>query len=394
MSLRSIVLETVPPYLQSIGAEDADTRIETILTMLRNLGAAVPGIAASMEADDLESTGLPAAVRRQLASRLREDVLPKANVSNDPMARLRPGSFDHVIGHVALKELLTDAILAARNQDKPLRHILFTGPRGLGKTTLALSIAHESSRPIRTLVGAQLKRAADVTVEVMRWKSGEIIFIDEIHGMGKEAQETLYSVMEDGRLPIVEKRKGGTMFTSSIACAAVTIVGATTNPAKLLAPLRNRFGTNYTLPFYTTEEMVQIGFRSAQILDMTVDIDAMRVAAVASRDNPRSLNEFLIQLSDRAHARGKDRLTLSDAQALLQLTGYNSDGLRREERVYVDTLARNGGSASLATMASALDMEVSEVEATIEPWLIRQSWIQKTARGRKLVQREVKDGGR
>lgn len=393
MSLRVILHEVVQPYLVSIDETDVEARMQSLMEQLRQAGAAVPSIAASLEEGDLESTNLPVAIRRRLATRLREDTLPKSKVSNDPMARLRPQSFDQVIGHKAIKELLTDAILAARAQQKPLRHMLLSGPRGLGKTTLALALAHESSRNIRTLVGAQLKHPQDVTSEVLRWGPQEIIFIDEIHGMGKPAQEALYSVMEDGRVPVIEKRHGA-MTTTSVPAAPVTIVGATTNPAKLLPPFRNRFGSQFTLPFYTVEEMTQIGFRSAQILGVVLDREAMRLTAIASRDNPRTLNELLIQLSDRAHARGKETLVLADVRAQLALNGYDEQGLRREERAYLETLARHRGAASLATMAQALDMEVSEVEATIEPWLIREGRIRKTSRGREIIpQTEVGHAG-
>ena len=389
MSLTRIANEVIRPYLVSIEESDLSGELERILGDVRKSGAGVPQIAVSIEPEDLESTGLPLAVRKTLAKEIREDSIPKAVVSNDPHSRLRPASLDHVVGHVNFKELVTTSVIAARRRDSAMRHILLSGPRGLGKTTLALAIAHERGVDVRVLAGVQLTHPQDVSAEVLRWKDHEVVFIDEIHGMGKAAQETLYGVMEDGRLPVVEKRRSGPRVSTSVPAPTVTIIGATTNPSKLLAPFRNRFGMKYTLQFYSLEEMVEIGHRSSCILGVNLTDENMALLAATCRDNPRTLNEFLIQLSDLAEARGNDEISEQDVRRYLMLNGYDENGLRPDEQRYLDCLERSSGTASLTTLASALDVEQSEVEGSIEPWLLRNGFVTKTSRGRQLTERKV-----
>ncbi|MFA4836358.1 MAG: AAA family ATPase [Dehalococcoidia bacterium] len=384
MSLLLTLETVVRPFLSSIGTQDIEAKMQSLEVSLRSLGAAVPSIAAQMEPDDLQTLGLPSAVCKVLAGKIREDSLSSAAsiVGADPHTNLRPASFDQVIGHGPFKILLTRAILASHQEKKAMRHILLTGPRGLGKTTLALAIAHESTSPIRLLAGTQLARPQDVTTQVLSWSAGEIIFIDEIHGMSKAAQETLYSVMEDRRLPVSENRRGGRVQTS-VPAPDVTIIGATTNPSKLLPPFLNRFGIKRQLEFYSTQEMGQIGQRSCRLLGFALEEEGLGQLITHSRDNPRTLNEFLIQLSDLARSAGRDKLTLSDVTELLELNDYK-DGLSRHERTYLETLKQMGGVVGLTTLAQALDMEAPEVEQSVEPWLVRTGRIRKTVRGRQL----------
>ena len=384
MSLRRVLEEVVRPFLSSTNAPDIEAKMQGFENVLRAMGAAVPSIASQLEVDDLKDIGLPAPVRKVLAGKIREDCLANASsvVGADPHTNLRPASFDQVIGHGPFKTLLLRAIIASRQEGKAMRHILLTGPRGLGKTTLALAIAHERGSPIRLLTGAQLARPQDITSQVLSWSAGDIIFIDEIHGMSKPAQETLYSVMEDRRLPVTEQRRGGRVQTS-VPAPDVTIIGATTNPSKLLPPFLNRFGIKHQLAFYSKEEMGQIGQRSCRLLGFTLEEEGLGQLVAHSRDNPRTLNEFLIQLSDLAKSSSRDKMTSSDVTELLMLNDYE-DGLSRHERTYLETLKQMGGSAGLTTLAQALDMEVTEVEQSVEPWLVRTGRIRKTARGRQL----------
>jgi len=391
MSIRMVLEEVVRPYLDSIETENVSQELDRIEREVRLSGALVPSIASGLEADDLKSTDLPPAVRKILADEIRKDVSRKSQVSNDPHSQLRPVSFDHVVGHAKFKKLMLQAILAAKRTNTAIRHILLTGPRGLGKTTLALAIAHERGVDVRVLVGRQLQAASDITAEVLRWKDHEIIFIDEIHGMSKAAQEMLFSVMEDGRLSVVTKQGKGTVKTS-VAAPRVTIIGATTDPAKLLGPFRNRFGIQYTLDFYSAEEMTQIGRRSCQILGFTLESAGMTLLIKNCRDNPRTLNELLLQMRDLSVAEDCSLLTTDDVDGQLELAGYEN-GLRTDERRYIECLARaHGQIASLTTLAKALDIQEGEVSQTIEPWLIRQGFVGMTPRGRKLVVNPMNKG--
>jgi len=384
MSLVTVVAEIVRPYFQSIGEADANEACARVLLAVRHAGAGVKTIAVALEADDLTATNLPPALRKALAARIREDATSPVEITGEKRLCLRPESFEDVIGHQNFKELMCNAITAAKIRRTTLRHILLSGPRGLGKTTLALVIAHELKTSVRLLVGTQLRTPVDVTAEVLNWQTGQVIFIDEIHGLSNAAQETLYSVMEDGRVPISERRQGRKERTS-VPAAQVTIIGATTNPSRLLEPFRNRFGLQHELSFYTSAEMEEIGHRSARILDLALEPNAMRELVAHARNNPRTLNELLIQLGDMRIAKDLTRVDTEIVAELLRLNEYDAQGLRKVERRYLDALTRMNGVGSLGTLAKALDMEETEVELSIEPWLIRQGHIRKTSRGRQLV---------
>ncbi|MBI2475384.1 AAA family ATPase [Candidatus Uhrbacteria bacterium] len=387
MSLSSLKSEIIFPYFQSVGDLDPNSATDRVATEILKSGAGVKAVAASIQAEDLIGTELPLAIRKALAIRIREDAIATVEVTTgDTRKNLRPGSFDDVIGHADFKRLMSNAITAARKQGVPLRHILLNGPRGLGKTTLALVIANELKAKARLLVGSQLRTPVDITNEVLRWEKGSVVFIDEIHGMSRAAQETLYSVMEDGRLPITEKRKGHQTKTS-VPAPSITIIGATTNPSKLLEPFRNRFGSKYELGFYSNDEMKKIGQRSASILGLTIEPSAVQKLVAHCRDNPRTLNEFLLQLNDLSIAQSLLSVTVEHVSDLLKLNGYDEQGLRPEERRYVEALKTIGGSGSLKTIAETLDMEVSEVEGTIERWLVRKGMIRRTPKGRQIIER-------
>lgn len=369
------------PFLASTGNEG---NFEDVLQSLIRMGAALPTVAATIEAEDLAATDLPMPVRRALASAIRADTVTRVTVSGDAHGRLRPASFDQVVGHAAFKEMMTDAIVAARKQGRALPHVLLSGPRGLGKTTLALAIAHELGVDAQVLVGSQLRACDDVVRAAVRWTRGSLVFIDEVHGMTAAAQEMLYGIMEDGNMPVVEKRRGGT-FKTDVPAPEVTIVAATTAPSKLLEPFRNRFGRQYRLPFYAEDEMLQIARRSASMLGYAADDDALRLLVAHARDNPRTLNHFLLQLSETAIARGRPDVGTAEARRTLTLSGFGEDGLHDDERRYLEALKTLGGRASLRTLSQALDLDQTEVEQTIEPWLVRQGRIGRTAQGRTLT---------
>jgi len=396
MSLARIAEEIIRPYLASIGTDEIDTELENYIAAIRRTGACVPAVAAGIQGRDLASTDLPTAICDTLANEIRNDTLPQAEVSADggppetgnAYARLQPLNYDQLIGHESFKALMMDAIVASRKLGQPMQHILLTGPRGLGKTTLALATARERGDvSVHEYVGTQLSKPEEITTSALSWKPNDLIFIDEIHGMGKGAQEALFSMMEGGRLPIVQKRKGGGKFTSTIPAPKVTIVGATTNPAKLLTPFRNRFGFEYALQFYSDEEMATIGDRSCQILGYSIDEAGMAKLVSFCRNNPRTLNKkFIVQMYNTVIAHERTEMELADVDRLILLNGYNDKGFSADEWNYLIALSRlNGKGTSLASLSQMLDLEQSEVEDSVEPHLIRKGLVFKTSRGRKLT---------
>ena len=382
MSLQRVVEEVIRPYFLSCGETDPEGRLTKILGDLKAVGALIPQVAASLEVDDFKDFGLPPPIVRVLVAELKKDTVPRSTVANDPQGRLRPASFDQIVGHAGFKELAMDAILASRKRGEPLKHMLLTGPRGIGKTTLALAIAHERGVDMRVLTGAQFQKPFEMVAEILRWKLMEIVFIDEIHGLGRLAQEMLYGVMEDGTLSTTEQRKTGSMKVT-VPAAKVTVIGATTHPSKLLQPFRNRFPIAYQLPFYSDAELLQIARRSCLILGLNVCEEGLVRLVQSCRDNPRTLNHFLVQPQDAASARGQTSIDLASVERILMLNGYGPDGLRSEERRYLESL-KSLRAASLQTLARTLDIPVEEVEFSIEPWLVRKGLVRISARGRTL----------
>jgi Holliday junction DNA helicase RuvB len=298
-------------------------------------------------------------------------------------AALRPRSLDEVVGQGRVRAQLGLVLEAARQRQRPPDHVLLSGPPGLGKTTLAMIIAHEMSVPLRLTSGPAITHAGDLAAILSGLNEGDVLFVDEIHRMSRPAEEMLYMAMEDFRVDVViGKGPGATAIPLEIP--PFTLVGATTRAGLLPGPLRDRFGFTAHLEFYEPGELDQIVHRSAQLLGIDVLDDGTAEIATRSRGTPRIANRLLRRVRDYAQVRADGIVSLPVAQAALELYEVDESGLDRLDRAVIDVLCRRfgGGPVGLSTLAVAVGEERETVEEVAEPFLVRQGFLARTPRGR------------
>ncbi|WP_298036317.1 Holliday junction branch migration DNA helicase RuvB [uncultured Microbacterium sp.] len=297
---------------------------------------------------------------------------------------LRPSSLGEFVGQPKVRGQLQLLLDAARIQNRPPDHILLAGPPGLGKTTLAMIVAHESERPLRLSSGPAIQHAGDLAALLSSLLPGDVLFIDEIHRMARSAEEMLYLAMEDFRIDImVGKGAGATSIPLDLA--PFTLVGATTRSGLLPNPLRDRFGFTGHLEFYEDSDLEHVISRSAGVLGVTLPTDALSEIARRSRGTPRIANRLLRRVRDYALVHGERGTTsVSEVNAALELYDVDPIGLDRLDRAVLDTLVRRfrGGPVGLSTLAVAVGEEAETVESVVEPYLVRIGFLGRTPRGR------------
>lgn len=296
---------------------------------------------------------------------------------------LRPDTWAEYVGQEHIKDNVKILLLAASERNHPAEHILFYGPPGLGKTTLAHLIARETGRQIRVTSGPAIEKVGDLASILTNLQPGDILFIDEIHRLNKMIEEVLYPAMESGVLDIIIG-KGPSARTIQLDLPPFTLIGATTKVASLSAPLRSRFsGGAYRLEYYSIDELTKIVERSAKLLGLVADTDAINEVVIRSRQTPRTANYFLKRVRDFAQVYKKDA-TKNVAKEALDMLGVDDSGLNQSDRKYLEVLIEkfNGGPTGVNTLASALSEEESTIEDVIEPYLIQQGFIERTQRGR------------
>ncbi|MBL4644259.1 MAG: Holliday junction branch migration DNA helicase RuvB [Candidatus Pacebacteria bacterium] len=296
---------------------------------------------------------------------------------------LRPNKWDDYIGQRRIKENLHILLRAANEREQPPEHILFYGPPGLGKTTLAHLIAHESGAQIRITSGPAIERVGDLASILTNLGEKDILFIDEIHRLNKNIEEVLYPAMESGVLDIIIG-KGPSARTIQLELPSFTLIAATTQVSGISSPLRSRFsGGTFRLEYYTAEEIKSILARSAKILGVKIDDDALEEISKRSRFTPRTANFLLKRCRDFAqvHKKNLDKKTSQDA---LELLDVDELGLNRSDKDILHTIIDkfNGGPVGLKTLSAATSEEESALEEVHEPYLLQLGLLERTPRGR------------
>ncbi len=298
---------------------------------------------------------------------------------------IRPKTFDSYVGQTALKETLKISIEAAKKRNTTLDHVLFYGPPGLGKTTLAGIIAEELGTTVKITSAPSFERPRDIIGVLMSLKEGEVLFIDEIHRLNTVTEEILYPAMEDFYLDMMTG-KTQTVKTMRIQLPKFTLIGATTKAGDISSPLRDRFGFVHRLQFYTVEELSQVVLRTAKILNIEVNSESAKEIASRSRGTPRIANRLLKRVGDFAIVKNNGVVDLELTKNSLDTLKIDEYGLDETDRSMLKLIIEkyNGGPVGLDTIAAALGEDVRTIEDVCEPYLLQAGLLIRTPRGRKV----------
>lgn len=311
---------------------------------------------------------------------LMQDLLIEDNISLD----FHPKTFDDYLGQKEVKDKLAIYTQAARLRNEPLDHVLFFGPPGLGKTTLAQIMAQVLGVNIKICNGPLLERTGDLVALLSSLQKGDIFFIDEIHRMPIAVEEVLYNAMEHFSIDVIIGQGAGAQ-SINLPIAPFTLIGATTKSGLISAPLRSRFGIIERLEFYTPEELQLIVMQAGKYLNLDLIENAALLIAKASRGTPRIAKKILRRIRDFAQVAQKpaDNQLVSDALAFL---GIDSEGLNKVDNLILQTILDkfNGGPVGLETLAAIIGEDSKTIEDVYEPHLMRQGYIEKTSRGRQI----------
>ena len=298
-------------------------------------------------------------------------------------SHLRPQLLDDYIGQEKAKEILKVYITAARERGEALDHVLFYGPPGLGKTTLAGIIANEMQVNIKITSGPAIEKPGEMAAILNNLQEGDVLFVDEIHRLNRQVEEVLYPAMEDYAIDIMIG-KGASARSIRLDLPKFTLVGATTRVGMLTAPLRDRFGVIHRLEFYTVEELKRIIARSAKVLDVGIDDAGATALARRSRGTPRLANRLLKRVRDFAQVKYDGYITEDVANYALDLLDVDKCGLDQTDRTLLMTIIErfDGGPVGLDTLAASLSEDSGTIEDVYEPYLLKYGFIQRTPRGR------------
>ncbi|MBI3624266.1 Holliday junction branch migration DNA helicase RuvB [Candidatus Saccharibacteria bacterium] len=329
-----------------------------------------------------------------------ERIVHAPAVNDDPIeveleVTLRPHDFVNYIGQERIKQNLKLAIAAAQKRGEPLDHILLHGPPGLGKTTMAMVIAHEMGAPIRVTSGPAIERAGDLASLLTNLQDGDILFIDEIHRLHRLVEEVLYSAMEDFKLDIM-LGKGPSARSLRLDLPKFTIIGATTRTGAIGGPLRDRFGMLHRLEFYTPAEIQKIIERAAKILKVKLRPQAAKTLATRARLTPRIANRLLKRVRDYADVNSDGIIDTDISQKALKLLEIDELGLDAADRMLLSAVIDNyrGGPVGVDTIAALIAEERGTIEDFFEPYLMQIGLLERTPRGRKATLKAYKHLGK
>jgi len=335
------------------------------------------------------SSGVPLLSGIIFAMKAKEDdsILASKRSEDSVDLALRPTTLDELIGQQGVKDNLLIQIQAAKQRGEALEHVLFHGPPGLGKTTLAHILASEMGVNIKVTSGPAIERAGDLAAILTNLRAGDILFIDEVHRLGKLVEEILYPAMEDFRLDIIIG-KGPAAKSVRLKLPRFTVVGATTRLALLSAPLRARFGAVYRMDYYDEGSLAAIIQRGAGLLQVPFDEDGVHEIARRARGTPRIALRLLRRVRDFADVRAQGTITMDVAKEGLGMLNIDSQGLdEMDRRILLAIIDKyNGGPVGLNTIAASVSEEADTIMDVVEPYLLQLGYIDRTAQGRVATQ--------
>ncbi|MCI8710006.1 MAG: Holliday junction branch migration DNA helicase RuvB [Dorea sp.] len=301
---------------------------------------------------------------------------------------LRPQMLEDYIGQEKTKKTLKIYIEAAKERKEPLDHVLFYGPPGLGKTTLAGIIANEMGVNIKITSGPAIEKPGEMAAILNNLQEGDVLFVDEIHRLNRQVEEVLYPAMEDYAIDIMIG-KGATARSIRLDLPKFTLVGATTRAGMLTAPLRDRFGVVNRLEFYTVDELRTIVERSAKVLEVEIDADGAHALARRSRGTPRLANRLLKRVRDFAQVKYDGHITREVADYALDILDVDKEGLDQTDRDLLAAMIEKfqGGPVGLDTLAASVGEDAGTIEDVYEPYLLKNGFIQRTPRGRVVTEK-------